>query len=141
MRICVFGAGAVGGHFAAQLAASGHEVSVIARGAHLEAIRRNGLTLLKGEQRIVGKVQAAEDPRDIGPVDFVLVTLKATALAAFADRAAAASRQGHGGGLRAERHPVVVCAGHIRRSVPGRRDLERPGSRAAGYRARSHRNG
>ena len=88
MRICVFGAGAVGGHFAAQLAASGHEVSVIARGAHLEAIRRNGLTLLKGGERIVGRVQAAEDPRDIGPVDFVLVTLKATALAAFADRAA-----------------------------------------------------
>jgi len=86
MRICVFGAGAVGGHFAAQLAASGHEVSVIARGAHLEAIRRNGLTLLKGDQRIVGRVRAAEDPRDIGPVDYVLVTLKATGLAVLADR-------------------------------------------------------
>lgn len=88
MRICVFGAGAVGGHFAAQLAASGHEVSVVARGAHLEAIRRNGLTLLKGEERIVGRVQAAEDPREIGLVEFVLVTLKATALGAFADAAA-----------------------------------------------------
>ena len=86
MRICVFGAGAVGGHFAAQLAASGHEVSVVARGAHLEAIRRNGLTLLKGEQRIVGKVRAAEDPRELGPVDYVLVTLKATALATMAER-------------------------------------------------------
>jgi 2-dehydropantoate 2-reductase len=86
MRICVYGAGAVGGHFAAQLAASGHEVSVVARGAHLEAIRRNGLTLLKGEQRIVGKVQAAEDPKDLGPVDFVLVALKATALGALAER-------------------------------------------------------
>lgn len=88
MKICVFGAGAVGGHFATQLAASGHEVSVIARGAHLEAIRRNGLTLLKGERRIVGKVKAALDPREIGPVDFVLVTLKATGLPEFADRAA-----------------------------------------------------
>ena len=86
MRICVFGAGAVGGHFAAQLAASGHEVSVIARGAHLEAIRRNGLTLLKGAQRIVGRVRAAEEPREIGPVDYVLVTLKATGLAVLADR-------------------------------------------------------
>jgi len=86
VKICVFGAGAVGGHFAAQLAASGHEVSVVARGAHLEAIRRNGLTLLKGEQRIVGKVRAAEDPRELGPVDYVLVTLKATGLAVLADR-------------------------------------------------------
>ena len=86
MRICVFGAGAVGGHFAAQLAASGHEVSVLARGAHLEAIRRNGLTLLKDEQRIVARVQAAEDPAQIGPVDYVLVTLKATALGTMAER-------------------------------------------------------
>lgn len=86
MRVCVFGAGAVGGHFAAQLAASGHEVSVVARGAHLEAIRRNGVTLLKGEQRIVGKVRAAEDPAQIGPVDYVLVTLKATALPGLAAR-------------------------------------------------------
>jgi 2-dehydropantoate 2-reductase len=88
VKICVFGAGAVGGHFAAQLAASGHEVSVIARGAHLAAIRQSGLTLLKGERRIVGQVRAAEDPREIGPVDFVLVTLKATSLSEFADRAA-----------------------------------------------------
>jgi 2-dehydropantoate 2-reductase len=86
VKICVFGAGAVGGHLAAQLAASSHEVSVVARGAHLEAIRRNGLTLLKGEQRIVGKVRAAEDPRELGPVDYVLVTLKATGLAVLADR-------------------------------------------------------
>jgi 2-dehydropantoate 2-reductase len=88
VRVCVFGAGAVGGHFAAQLAASGHDVSVVARGAHLDAIRRNGLTLLKGAERIAGRVKAAEDPREIGPVDYVLVTLKATALAAFADGAA-----------------------------------------------------
>lgn len=88
MRICIFGAGAVGGHFAAQLAVSGHEVSVVARGAHLEAILKNGMTLLKGERRIVGKVRASDDPKDLGPQDFVLVTLKATGLAALADRAA-----------------------------------------------------
>jgi 2-dehydropantoate 2-reductase len=88
LRICVFGAGAVGGHFAAQLAASGHEVSVIARGAHLAAMRANGVTLLKGERRIVGKVKATQDPREIGPVDFVIVTLKATGLAQFAELAA-----------------------------------------------------
>jgi len=85
VRICVYGAGAVGGHFAAQLAAAGHEVSVVARGAHLEAMRRNGLTLLKGERRIVGKVRAAERAADLGRVDHVLVTLKATGLGALAE--------------------------------------------------------
>lgn len=88
MRICVFGAGAVGGHFAAQLAASGHEVSAIARGAQLAAIRAHGVTLLKGERRITGRVQAAQDPREIGQVDYVIVTLKATSLPDFADAAA-----------------------------------------------------
>ncbi|HEX9184647.1 MAG TPA: 2-dehydropantoate 2-reductase [Burkholderiales bacterium] len=88
MRICVFGAGAVGGHVAAQLAASGHEVSVIARGAQLAAIRAHGVTLLKGERRITGRVQAAQDPREIGQVDYVIVTLKATSLPDFADAAA-----------------------------------------------------
>ena len=48
MRICVFGAGAIGGNFATRLAAAGNEVSVVARGAHLEAIRARGLTLLAG---------------------------------------------------------------------------------------------
>jgi 2-dehydropantoate 2-reductase len=72
MKICVYGAGAVGGHCAAQLAASGHEVSVIARGAHLEAIRRDGMVLLKGEQRIVGRVRATERPAELGRVDVVL---------------------------------------------------------------------
>ena len=88
MRICIFGAGAVGGHFAAQLAASGHEVSLVARGAHLQAIRTNGVTLLKDERRIVGKVRASADPKELGPQDFVIVTLKATGLAALADGAA-----------------------------------------------------
>jgi 2-dehydropantoate 2-reductase len=84
VKICIFGAGAVGGHFAAQLAAAGNEVSVIARGAHLEAIRRNGVTLLKGERRIVAPVRAAGRAAELGPVDFVIVTLKACGLAALA---------------------------------------------------------
>jgi 2-dehydropantoate 2-reductase len=84
VKICVYGAGAVGGHFAAQLAAAGHEVSAIARGAHLEAIRRHGITLIKGERRIVGKVRATDRPSELGPVDAVLVTLKATALGTLA---------------------------------------------------------
>jgi len=88
LRICIFGAGAVGGHLAAKLAASGNDVSVIARGAHLEAMRAAGVTLLHGEQTIRGKVRAAERSADLGPQDFVLVTLKANLLPVFARDAA-----------------------------------------------------
>jgi 2-dehydropantoate 2-reductase len=84
VKICIFGAGAVGGHFAAQLAAAGHEVSVVARGAHLEAMRRHGLTLLKAERRIVARVRAAARAAELGRVDCVLVTLKAAGLDALA---------------------------------------------------------
>jgi 2-dehydropantoate 2-reductase len=57
----------------------------VARGAHLEAMRRNGLTLLKGERRIVARVRAAERAADLGHMDHVLVTLKATGLGALAE--------------------------------------------------------
>jgi len=89
MRICIFGAGAVGGHFAAKLAARGHEVSIVARGAHLEAIRAKGITLIHGAETIRGKVRAAEAAAGLGVQDFVFATLKANLLGAFADQAAA----------------------------------------------------
>lgn len=88
MRICVFGAGAVGGHIAAKLAASGHEVAVVARGAHLKAIREKGLVLHGGEREIHATVHASERPADLGRQDAVFVTLKASGLRAFADGAA-----------------------------------------------------
>jgi len=84
MKICIYGAGAVGGHIAAKLAAGGHEVSVIARGAHLEAMRDKGITLLHGERTITGRVRALPDPSSLGVQDFVFVTLKANALGDFA---------------------------------------------------------
>ena len=84
MRICVFGAGAVGGHLAARLAASGHEVAVVARGAHLEAMRERGVRLIHGDEIIRAKVNTAP----AGAQDAVLVTLKANLLGAFADAAA-----------------------------------------------------
>jgi 2-dehydropantoate 2-reductase len=89
MRVCIFGAGAVGGHMAAKLADRGHDVSVVARGAHLEAIRQNGLKLLHGGKTIVGRVRAAEHARELGPQDAVFVTLKANGLGVFADQCAA----------------------------------------------------
>ena len=88
MKICVFGAGAVGGHFAAKLAAAGHDVSVVARGAHLEAMRNKGITLVHGQDTIRGRVRAAERAAGLGLQDFVFVTLKANLLGAFAEQAA-----------------------------------------------------
>ena len=85
MRICVFGAGAIGGNFATRLAAAGHEVSIVARGAHLEAIRARGLTLLAGDKKIVAPVQASDRPADLGPQDAVLVTMKASSQHVLAD--------------------------------------------------------
>ena len=89
MRICIFGAGAVGGHFAAKLAASGHDVSVVARGAHLEAMRNNGITLVHGNETIRGRVRAAASASGLGLQEFVFVTLKANLLGVFAEQAAA----------------------------------------------------
>jgi 2-dehydropantoate 2-reductase len=88
MRICVFGAGAVGGHMAAKLAAAGHDISVVARGAHLEAMQRNGIKLLHGGSTILGRVRAAAHARELGSQEAVFVTLKANALGAFADQCA-----------------------------------------------------
>jgi 2-dehydropantoate 2-reductase len=88
MKICVFGAGAVGGHVAAKLAAGGHDVSVIARGAHLAAMRDQGITLIQGEKTLRGRVRAVADTSALGAQEFVFVTLKANALGAFAEAAA-----------------------------------------------------
>jgi 2-dehydropantoate 2-reductase len=88
MKICVFGAGAVGGHVAAKLAAGGHDVSVVARGAHLDAMRERGITLIHGKDTIRGRVRALPDPSSLGVQDLVFVTLKANALGDFAAAAA-----------------------------------------------------
>ena len=80
MRICIFGAGAVGSHFAVRLALAGHEVSCVMRGPHLEAVRANGLTLQVGEAKFPARVKASDDPAALGPQDLVISTLKATSL-------------------------------------------------------------
>lgn len=77
MKFCVFGAGAIGGYLAVELALSGQEVCVIARGEHLEAIKKNGLKLLIGGQEKVAHVPASDNPADFGHQDYVLCALKA----------------------------------------------------------------
>lgn len=76
MRIAVMGAGGVGGYFGARLAQAGHEVSFVARGKHLEAIKAKGLALKSPLGDAVLKVRAAEDPAALGPVDLVLFAVK-----------------------------------------------------------------
>ncbi len=77
MKICVFGAGAIGGYIAVELQRAGYEVSIVARGPHLEAIRNNGLCLrIAGEEKIAN-FAASDNPADLGPQDYVIITLKA----------------------------------------------------------------
>src|SRR5437870_287293 len=85
MRICVFGAGAVGSHFAVRLALAGHDVSCVMRGAHLDAVKANGLTLRVGNGEFKAKVRASSDPAALGRQDAVICTLKATGLPSLAD--------------------------------------------------------
>ena len=66
MRICVFGAGSVGGYLAAFLAKGGADVSVVARGAHLAAIRANGLTVETPDGAINVRLAASDNPADLG---------------------------------------------------------------------------
>jgi 2-dehydropantoate 2-reductase len=87
MRIAVMGTGGTGGYFGGLLARAGEEVVFIARGAHLEAIRKNGLTVksvLAGDFTI--SATATDNPGDIGPVDFVLFCVKAYDNAAAAEQ-------------------------------------------------------
>lgn len=78
MKICIFGAGAIGGYVAAKLAQAGADVSVVARGPHLLAMQEKGLTLLEeGRDAVTVPITASDNAADLGPQDYVLVTLKA----------------------------------------------------------------
>lgn len=77
MKICIFGAGAIGGYLGAKLAAHGTDVSLVARGPHLEAMRTNGLRLIEETGETNVSVTASSDPQDLGEQDYLLITLKA----------------------------------------------------------------
>ena len=77
MRIAVIGAGGVGGAFGAALAKAGADVTFVARGAHLDAMRRNGLRVQGGRgETLIAPCQATDDPAMIGPVDIVMFCVK-----------------------------------------------------------------
>lgn len=77
MKICIYGAGAIGGYVGLLLKLAGAEVSLIARGAHLAAIRENGLKLLIGGEEKSARMPATDSPGELGPQDYVIIALKA----------------------------------------------------------------
>ena len=78
--LCVFGAGAIGGFLAARLEAAGTPVSIVARGPHRAAIEANGLTLQSGGTTTVSHPRVASDTTELGPQDYLFITLKAHSL-------------------------------------------------------------
>lgn len=88
MKICIYGAGAIGGYLGAQLAGAGADVTLIARGPHLEAMRRSGLTLERAGERKTVQVRCTDDPATLGPQDYVILTLKAHSVVPVVDRIA-----------------------------------------------------
>jgi 2-dehydropantoate 2-reductase len=84
--ICIFGAGAIGGLLAARLEASGTPVTVVARGAHLDAMRSRGLRLVSEGREEVTRPRVASDPAEVGPQDYLVLTLKAHSLGPALDQ-------------------------------------------------------
>ncbi|MBM2320626.1 MULTISPECIES: 2-dehydropantoate 2-reductase [Marivita] len=87
MKICVFGAGAIGGYMGVKLAQAGADVSLVARGPHLAAMKSNGLKLIEegGEETVVS-VTASDNPADLGVQDYIIVTLKAHSVPPIVDK-------------------------------------------------------
>ena len=80
MKIAIFGAGAIGGMMGVKLAAAGADVSFVARGPHLAAMQANGVTLRSADGDITVRPRCVADAAELGPQDYVIVTLKANAL-------------------------------------------------------------
>lgn len=137
MKICVFGAGAIGGFIAAYLARAGVEVSVVARGPHLDAISSEGLTVESIDETFSVSVQATDDPASLGIQDAVLVTTKAPSLPVVAASIGPLLSdatpvvfltngvpwwyfQGHGGSLDGRRLPLLDPGDALRSAIGGR---------------------
>ncbi len=88
MKICIYGAGAVGGLIGGELARVGHEVTMIGRGPHLAAMKANGLTVLMNGERRHTRPACTDDPAGVGPQDCVIFVLKAHHVPAAAEQIA-----------------------------------------------------
>lgn len=86
MRICIYGAGAIGAWLGAQLSLSGNDVTLIARGEHLRAMQENGVKILINDEERIAHPRCLENPSDAGPQDYVIITLKAHSVSKIADQ-------------------------------------------------------
>jgi 2-dehydropantoate 2-reductase len=86
VRICIFGAGAIGGFLGAELAMAGEDVTLVARGPHLAAMQANGLKLIRDGKERVAKVRAVGTAAEAGPQDYVVITLKAHSVPGVVDQ-------------------------------------------------------
>jgi 2-dehydropantoate 2-reductase len=85
MKVCIYGAGAIGGYLGVQLAQADADVSLVARGAHLAAMKANGLRLLIGDEERVVHPRCTDNPADLGPQDFIIICLKAHSITGVID--------------------------------------------------------
>lgn len=136
-KVCIYGAGAIGGWIGVKLAQAGCAVSVVARGQTLAAIQANGLRLQQGDETQAVSVQASASPADLGVQDLVIVAVKAPAMADVAqaigpllgpDTMVLTAMngvpwwffEGFGGALAGTRLKAVDPEGAIARAIPGR---------------------
>ena len=140
MRVAVLGAGAIGAYVGAALHRGGTEVHLVARGPHLEAIRKNGVRVLspRGDWAGGGR-PATDDPAEIGPVDFVFLGLKANSYASCGPLIEPLLHDKDGRGGRAERYPMVVLprAGPVRTKADGSSRVDPGGEVTPGPAART----
>ena len=94
MRIAILGTGGVGGYYGGVLARAGHDVHVLARGANLAALRENGLEIRTPDQSFVVRVNAADDVKQFGAVDWAIVAVKTYSLGEVAPAAQHLARGG-----------------------------------------------
>ncbi|WP_029353330.1 2-dehydropantoate 2-reductase [Bosea sp. 117] len=85
MKVCIYGAGAIGGYVGVQLKRAGVDVSLVARGAHLAAMKANGLKLLIDDEERVEHIPCSDNPAELGPQDYVIVALKAHSVPGVVD--------------------------------------------------------
>jgi len=85
MKLCIYGAGAIGGYLGLKLQRAGVEVSLVARGAHLDAMRRNGLAVQTADGTEVVRPNCTDDPSELGPQDYLIICLKAHSVSSAVD--------------------------------------------------------
>ena len=138
MKVCIYGAGAIGGWIGVHLAQTGHQISVVARGDTLQALQKNGLQCIQtqdAEKTLRAQVSASANPADLGPQDLVIVAVKAPSMRDIANNMAPLLAphtmvmpamngvpwwffDGFGGALQGTRLKTIDPDGQIGRAIP-----------------------